>query len=413
MNRIARCLLALCIVIAVSCCAFSQALLSSDAAIALEHLNHVLSLGPEPIVYLLGASVSGVFSVHADGVERLAGPGEPGLYFLFFVDYQPALAPDVWRSCCYAYVEIRSASIAIECGAGRSPDVSGALYQAIPAGCQKVAGRTIVVADVSRRGAGPELVAERDVPEIRRTGSRHALVIDAGDKNGWLFTLADNSCEHANGMAAWLTDQGFLVQRISQYWDSSHPHLPWDDSGITLGGQLLREIVAYKDVLREGDEFFLYINAHGDKDGCAIYEATGSGRYESVEYAEIALMLAHLPDGVGLTVFIDACSSGGAVAPLKTLYKRAGLVTILTSVDDDSLSVGGQATWISFDSATEDFLQGRTEDRDGDGKVGDIGDCIDKMVKDADRLSWIYSYNPQVIADPEAPEGEGHYGVLD
>jgi hypothetical protein len=199
-----------------------------------------------------------------------------------------------------------------------------------------------------------------------------ALVIDGGDTDGW-GDLADNMAEDADAVTGFLTGNGFRVQRISQYWDNSHPKIPNGAGGMAASLQQIIQSYGQNLACEPNccHEFFIHIAAHGNEFGFALKDPTGNGNSDFIFFSDLNLWFAAFPGCIKLIFLIDSCKSGAAINALSGLCARGDCgVTIMTATDAVSYAAGGQGP---IDSATEDFMQG-TSDLDGDGKSGDLGD---------------------------------------
>jgi len=245
-------------------------------------------------------------------------------------------------------------------------------------------------------------------------GRKFALILDAGDLDGFWCTLADNMADDADGIQTWVAGEGFTITRVSQYWGNGNACIK--SSGNTdkakkqsLKAGLKSIFSTFATRLQCCDSFFLYINGHGGrvvsggkelnpKEGYfSLYDPSGDGLSVAVEYDELAAWMAAFPPCVKATVFIDACYSGRSINSLRTI--RAGLskLIIITACDEDHIVPGGQASWIAPDSSTEDFNEGADKDHDGDGKKGDITDRFKEMERQGG------SYKPQLDSDSRHP----------
>jgi len=155
------------------------------------------------------------------------------------------------------------------------------------------------------------------------------LVIDGGD--GTFFNRpyqGEASARYAGSIEKWLKSKGFEGKKSIP---KPHPR----------NEKLERLIESYGKELEcpPGSqcchELFIYIVAHGNPDRFWLFDEKGE-RGLLVTYAELTSWLEKLPPCIKLTIFIEACHSGGAIKHLKSLCKRFGKcgVTIMTTTDE-------------------------------------------------------------------------------
>jgi hypothetical protein len=226
--------------------------------------------------------------------------------------------------------------------------------------------------DADTLGPGP--VSGEPLTACEKKG----LVIDCGvdangyKRNGSASLLADN----ADLAESFLDDNSFTVQRISQDPSNSLPGLK-PDAGHSLYSKFHDIVSSYGESFScpcDGDpachEFFLYICAHGSEGLIELNRYDDEGG-STVNYSDLYDWLNAFPSCVKIIVFIDACHSGSAQSDLESLCNTradCGFTFISTCGAADETPAG-----FIIDSGTDDWSQG-TDDQDGDGKEGDLGD---------------------------------------
>ena len=203
-----------------------------------------------------------------------------------------------------------------------------------------------------------------------------ALVVDGGDMNWWR-TSADNFASDAEKIGEWLGDQGFQVQRVSQYWGNGHPYIPFN--GERTPAEVLVGLIAawgayFANQPVKGDcachDFFLYVGAHS---GPMLMSPDGTGGSTSIAYDSVFKALDGLPSNVRIWVFFDACRSGFAIDAAEKHFRfleHCGL-TLIWSADKKHDAAMGEWNPAKDDSATQDFLE-RSPGDHGDGIAGSI-----------------------------------------
>lgn len=218
------------------------------------------------------------------------------------------------------------------------------------------------------------------------------LVIDGGD--GTFFNRpyqAEASARDADSIEKWLKRKGFKGKKSSP---TAHPR----------NEKLERLIESYMKELEcpPGSqcchELFIYIVAHGNPNRFWLFDEKGE-RGLPVTYAKLTSWLEKLPPcvKVKLTIFIEACHSGGAIEYLlKPLCKRFGKcgVTIMTTTDEKNLAPAGMVK--GSNSGTQNFMNGADKDNDGDGDKGDIRDRWLEMEKKGKERAEKHG-NPQLF----------------
>ncbi len=219
-----------------------------------------------------------------------------------------------------------------------------------------------------------------DDPPCRKIG----LVMDFGESDdSWGKgdgTSADNLAENAGFVQSFLESNGFTVQRTSQYSGNSYPaFFPSSGNADAMGDGLRNLILGYAgqlacpcDGLNGCHEFFLYINAHGNQGYVELHEPGGKGGVTGIRYADLNTWLNSFLPCVKIIVFLDACHSGAAIQRLQgqcNLRADCGFTIFTTCSEDEGTPTGEGVT----DSGSEDWSEG-TDDQDGDGKDGDLGD---------------------------------------
>jgi len=232
----------------------------------------------------------------------------------------------------------------------------------------------------------------------RRESLKIASVTDFGDENG-IRSLSKNMAErNADRIGKWVKDNGFNVQRISQYSGNNYPRFNYKPSTnvtdyIASFGTFFKSIGPPDEYC---DEFFLYITGHGkgesprENGGVKLYPANGAADFEMVYWEHLLAAFDNFPPYVKVTVFLDACFSGKAIidlpqservtikqgqnrTKLESLCNKLCVITVITSTDQHLAAIAPQ--FLHF-SATEDFMIGdsRYADFDEDGIKGDIYD---------------------------------------
>jgi hypothetical protein len=199
---------------------------------------------------------------------------------------------------------------------------------------------------------------------------QRALVIDGGDKKSFLSSgIASAAAADGNLINTWLTNRGFTVTRISQYWSNPAPAYP---DGMQRN-RFYADITAVVNLFANTPvganchhEFFLYVSSHGTRNSeFSLYDPAGGGGRQRVSYADTFTRLNAFPtDAQHLTTVYtmhDACHAGLAVPAAQANFSvppanPAHLaLQVLTSSDAQNESAAGHT--IFGDSATEDFIE--------------------------------------------------------
>jgi hypothetical protein len=422
-------MLAVCALLS-GCALFRPSLPESQAEDVAHQLMQHLEIGSPATVLMVGPVAPGMLireRVPREGTPvsetgamdsvspvELVVPGDSGEYYAFFIDEEPEA-----RFCHdvrYAWLDAESGAFSVV--EGQLPPVFVEQGQTFL--CYTVS-RTFVVDGVvfglGHRGAPGKSNEISDKSEAARPSPspavdcrKVALVLDCGDLDDHLIAgdLADDFAADAKKVAEYLEANDYAVQRISQSWENSVPALK---NSLTLRDDLEKMIDAYAALLKCPakeccHEFFLYVSAHGDKEGFDLYDPRGNGLSDRVKYSQLDTWLSRFPSCVKIIVFVDACYSGNAITKMtKTLDRcnaetRCG-VTIMTSAAADKTSPGGAG---SSTSGTQHFLDGEDEDHDNDGKEGDLYDRYREMKRELEDDS-----NPQSKLCPN----QGSYCSLD
>ena len=326
-------------------------------------------------------------------------PDMPGTYYAFYIDDMPMFR--------FAH-EVRYAWVNVE---RKECDVVNALWwpQILEPGVNPAPFGLIKSYQISGvmycYGEGGGTGHENDIDhkanaKPSRTPTIYnctALVIDGGDADRYFSAVddaADDFAKDADSIEYYLRENGFIVQRISQYWKNEHPKIQYDfEDEDTMKEQLKSIVEGFTD--NPPKEFFLYISAHGDESGFGLFDPAGTGEREYIKYSDLYDWLEKFSIEVNIVIFIDSCMSGGALYELWELeYKnlengierRIGL-TIMTATDNITPAPTGQ----EVESVTECFLQGMYSDSDKDGRMGDLGDCWESVEEQcAEYRPWRY-----------------------
>lgn len=370
-----------------------------------------VTLPPSSIVYLSGPVKPGTVirenaALNVTAVE-LKIPEAPGTYYAFIIDDMPDY--EFAHPMRYVWMEW------MEYGTGNIEVVNASwwaqiLQPGVPPAPFEITNSQVIdgklFAGIKGSGAGKThdisdkpLALPTTIPE-HACGGRYALVIDGGDRSVPRVIAvgggpsAKENAEDADNIAGWLTNSGYQVQRISQYWGNNHPRLLGGAGNTEL--HLAVILMSYAKNLTCCDNFFLYISGHGvkDKDGkysFSVYNASGKGDRVRIPVDDLFLSLKGFPDCCKVTIFIDTCQAGAAIPALAPLRASLSKVTILTSADADHGAPSGTG---DKPSPTENFMKGAGKDNDGDKKKGDLGDRVNEMQKQGE------GYNPQKSQDP-------------
>lgn len=219
---------------------------------------------------------------------------------------------------------------------------------------------------------------------------RTAIVLDGGnagassDLGMWQLGV-----RNARAMTDWLEKSDFRVVRLSTDPKKAEKNVAGRRSYISYADEpvkkglfmrTLQEVSApYLKSADPGrgccDELFLYLNGHGDAGGVEV-NVVGKGD-DDIPFSQILALLETLPKWVKVTVFIDACGSGGFFTGtsktkasgetklasnmqrvMKFCNGHCGL-TVLTAVDEfcyaQSLA-SPLPQWNIIDSFTADFF---------------------------------------------------------
>jgi len=223
----------------------------------------------------------------------------------------------------------------------------------------------------------------------KRAPVKWAFVMDCGGQGGKPDAKNMHDID-AEPIFAWVVDNNFATKRISQWAQSEDETFTNTPGGEHIRNKFLFAIEDFGDLFSSlgepdngCDEFFMYIGAHSTSLGnVAIYYPDGSDA-ALVGYGEILYRIQqHFPTWVKVTLFYDLCFSGGAIADnrprIAELCDQLCSFTCITACDSIQKTPLPNPD-SSTDSATEDFLEGATEDHDGDGNVGDIQDRFLEM----------------------------------
>ncbi len=364
---------------------------------AAQILSDMITIPETSEVFFVGPVGSGTVlreSCPIDDEEpvELKIPDAPGTYYAFYIDDMPGFM--FVHGVRYAWVNVETKEYnvvdALWWPQILEPGVTPAPFGLIKS--YQILGVSFKYGEGGGTGHVNNIVHKPDAKPSLTSREFNciaiALVIDGGDTDKWWGKggdLADNLAEHADSIKYYLiaNEYGLKdVKRISQYWGNKDPCIRNDPKDGTMNEQLKEIIEGFAQDPNPPKEFFLYIDAHGNESGFALFDSTGSGKREFIWYSELYTWLSEFPETVNIVIFIDSCRSGGAIDELKKLEnvsigKRTGL-TIMTATDDKTSADGGQRTFpfvAKTDSATEDFLEGRNADLNKDGKIGDLGDC--------------------------------------
>ena len=316
---------------------------------------------------------------------ELIVPSTSGKYYVFFIDDQPDFK--FAHPVRYAWLNLETGDHSV-IDASWQPVVEQAGVTPSPfelIDSYEILDVTFYFGEGSGVGHVND-IKHKEVAQLPGGSSNIGLIIDCGDKDKpWTVgDIADNCADDADAIQEYLEANGFTARRISQYWGNSHKYLERTTPGAMR--DRLRDIIqAYAKSFKcppddaACHEFFLYISGHGNKNGFAIYDASGNGNSDFVYYSELNKWLLDMPSCVKIVVFIDACYSGTAIKQLENLCQgRECGVTIMTAADDKHTTPSGQGP---TDSATEDFMEGDDEDYDEDGREGDLYDRWEEMRK--------------------------------
>jgi hypothetical protein len=244
-----------------------------------------------------------------------------------------------------------------------------------------------------------------DFGEKKRTYGKRLSDVFTSDMGINAFgVIADNMASGMDLMYDYVTSAGFSSHegdRVSQYWGNDLPKYDMiinkDGTMDGMNTQFLSTLKSLKDLFppTDGDcchELFIALSGHGypsgDVDDGGMVIETAVGGESRVTYAAMYEALNTLPSNVKLTLFIDACYAGLAIDQFKSFCDNHCGLTVITSVDKDHTSEGGNI----IHSGTEDFLiNGQEGDYDFDGDVGDLKDRYSAMLKESgDRNSDVW-----------------------
>jgi len=383
------------------------------SSVSIESTANVLFSGPvEPGTVVRENSIS------EDRVE-LQVPDTPGTYYVFFFDEHPEgmFAHPVryaWVNLDTDEVEYVDASYLmtiyppdkepspfIKVGNGEVNGIPFNLYEGEGAPEPKDVSHKQVVETFNASDIGVSIIRHS-----RRESLKIASVIDCGDGNAIFNSRREFAERNADPMGKWLKDNGFNVQRISQYSGNDLPRFEKKFDAM-VADPFLNYIDSFGIFFKSigppdeyCDEFFLYLSAHGkEKDstgGFQLYPADGTFSQADVPWITfLQLGFKNFPKWVKVTIFADNCYSGRLIAEndalLKNLSNQVCVITIMTSTDKDKW---GLAPSVGWHSATEDFLSGGYVDYDQDGINGDIYDRFMVM------KNVMFNRNPQSYHEP-------------
>ena len=344
---------------------------------------------------------------HTATAKSITIPSTSGTYYAFFIDDYPELK--MTHAVRFAYVNLADDSV-ISLDAGyplllERPGITKEPFSYSARGTVNGvsfdlatgdgAGDTIDVSE-SATDVGEDISLVEEFLGIKQVDSctKKALVVDGGEARGYFFqtSLADNMAEDADTMENYLQTNGFAVTRRSQYWENTTTSFstPENRSFEARVTTLVNEIAnAGCDNLESCfcQELWIYVAGHADPNGFALYPKDGEDVGQVVFYQDLIQDLNNLPPCAKVTIFIDACQSGGLITqnqPPNTTFGTDNLddfcenhcgLTLITSASDSKSAAGGQGV----DSGTEDFTQGSTIDHDNDGRIGDLRDRVTEM----------------------------------
>lgn len=230
---------------------------------------------------------------------------------------------------------------------------------------------TVAVTDTS---AATDEVPPSDSPKTERAPMRIALVGDGGAKTG---EDPSHDAGIADKMGSWLYSKGYVVYRYSAHTKRTDKF--FKGTPITIigkrasdrnNGPFLKSVRSYANYFKklgepeEGccDELFIYLRAHGNLEGIS-FETPDQGVLEDVWFAnggkrQTSLLeaLGHMPSWVNVTIFVDACGSGGLIEKIKSSNLCNGLcgLTVVTTAGIGCRAIGNP---YFVDSSTEDFIK--------------------------------------------------------
>ncbi|MBM3320477.1 MAG: hypothetical protein FJY73_07360 [Candidatus Eisenbacteria bacterium] len=236
---------------------------------------------------------------------------------------------------------------------------------------------------------------------------RHALVIDCGDTSARQEAARAMHEREAVPIAEWVRSYGFTTRHASQWAGSSNETFKPTPGGGSVRNAVLDAFDHYGELFTllgppdlECDEFFLYVAAHATGRGnLVVYYPDGTDA-AVIGYDEILWRIRdRFPSYVKITLFFDACFSGQSITKnrptIAQLCERLCAFTLLTSADSSkTVPVPGGRE----DSATEDFLEGASEDHDGDGTEGDIRDRFIEMRDEFGNRNPMSVHCPETIS---------------
>jgi hypothetical protein len=388
---------------------------------AAQKLQDALDIPPTSTVVFTGPVEAGSIIAERSSVESpvlLSLPGDSGSYYVFMVDDQPTQKlQHAWR---YAWLDLETDSLQVIAAAwpglilrpGKTPapfalresfSLDGVAYTYMTG---EGAPDTL---DAGHKAAfeppppAPAPVHARPLAPARAP-VKHALVIDGGDHGGAGSHAREMYAYDAKPMAEWVDSRGFETRHVSQWSGSDNDCFKPTGSISSVRNAVCFAVEDYGDLFTSlgepdfgCDEFFLYVSSHGtDRASVSICYADGSDN-ALIGYDELMTIVRdHFPSYVKVTMFFDCCYSGKAISSNRPLIAELcdhlcafTLLTACDSVKTTPMSGGSQ------DSATQDFMEGATEDHDGDGVVGDIRDRFMEMESE-----W-GNCNPMHIHCPE------------
>lgn len=380
----------------------AQALLNS---VSIATTAKVIMVGPVPAGTILKENLP---QNHTATAKTLTLPSGTSTYYAFFIDDNPELK--MTHAVRFAYVNVADGSVETLDAAYplllERPGVTKEPFSYSATGT--VDNITFDLATGDGAGDITDVSStETDLGEnisllenflgLKQAGddcTKRALVVDGGEARGYFFqtSLADNMAEDADTMQSYLEDNGFTVTRRSQYWGNTTTSLASPEN-LSFETRLTTMVDEIADVGCDNlqscfcHELWIYVASHADSNGFALYPKDGEDVGQIVFYRALIQDLTNLPACAKVTIFIDACQSGGLITqnqPPNSILGADNLsdfcdnhcgLTLITSTDDSKGAAGGQG----IDSGTEDFTQGSSTDHDGDGRTGDLRDRVTEM----------------------------------
>lgn len=387
-----------------------QAASTLMSSVSIDSAAPVIVVGPVPIGTLLQENLP---EGHTSTAVELEVPSSSGTYYVFFIDDNPDFK--FVHSVRYAWVNLDDGSSDVAEASfpmiiqrpGETPQpftysASGTVNNVTFAyATGDGAGDVTNVSDIPTDDGTAAITGALAISRAQTEGNcrKQALIVDGGEARGYFFqsSLADNMAEDADNVASYVEENGFTVTRRSQYWGNDKTAFGSPEN--TAFENTLQSFIDFYSAIGCDNlgacfchEFFIYVASHGDTIGFALYPKDGEDVGQLVFYDRLLPILEGLPDCVKVTIFIDACHSGGLITENQTQQPTPNLsdfcdsqcgLTLITSVDEANTAYGGQG----IDSGTEDFTQGSESDHDGDGKIGDLHDRVTEMQNQGSSLA--------------------------